>query len=104
MRKLIISGFDVYGYVTLTSDEDKNLDSQIADFVDRLQSVHPVFPLRTVPQRILEFTPTKGRVSLKQQKALEIQNEAAYLWQKELEKRFPKKVREKRIYEHKLIV
>lgn len=105
MRRLIVSGFDVYGYVTLTSDQDKNLDSQITDFVDRLQSeIHPMFPLRTIPQRILEFTPTKGRISVKQQKALEIQDEAVYLWQKELERRFPKKVRDKRIYEHKLIV
>ena len=105
MRRLIESGFDIYGYVTLTSDQDKNLDSHIADFVDRLQlEVHPMFPLRTIPQRILEFTPTKERIRVRQQKALEIQNEAVYLWQKEIERRFSIKVREKRIYEHKLIV
>lgn len=105
MRRLIVSGFDVYGYVTLTSDQDKNLDLQITEFVDRLHSeIHPIFPLRTIPQRILEFTPTKGRISVKQQKALEIQDEAVYLWQKELERRFSKEVRNKRIYEHKLIM
>lgn len=105
MRKLIESGFDVYGYVTLTSDTNKNINSQIARFVDRLQSdVHQIFPLRTVPQRILEFTPTKGRISTTQQKALEIQNEAVYFWQQELHKRFPKEVLKKRIYEHKLTV
>jgi uncharacterized Fe-S cluster-containing radical SAM superfamily protein len=105
MRKLIISGFDVYGYVTLTSDTNKNINSQIARFVDRLQSdVNPIFPLRTVPQRILEFTPTKGRISVAQQKALEIQNEAVYFWQLELNKRFSKDVLKMRIYEHKLIV
>jgi uncharacterized Fe-S cluster-containing radical SAM superfamily protein len=105
MRRLVESGFDVYGYITLTSDQDKNLQSQIADFVDQLQlEVHPLFPLRTIPQRILEFSPNKERIRVKQQKALEIQNEAAYLWQKEIERRFPIKVRDKRIYEHKLIV
>jgi len=105
MRRLVVSGFDVYGYVTLTSDQDKNLDSQITDFVDRLQlKVHPVFPLRTIPQRILEFTPTKGRISAKQQRALEIQDEVVYLWQRELERRFSDEVREKRIYEHTLIL
>jgi len=105
MRRLILSGFDVYGYVTLTSDSDKNLDSHITSFVDRLQNeVHPVFPLRTIPQRILEFTPTKERMSVKQQKALQIQDEAVCFWQKELEKRFPKEMRSKRVYEHKLIV
>jgi hypothetical protein len=103
MRRLIISGFDVYGYVTLTSDQNKNINSQIAGFVDRLQSdVHPVFPLRTVPQRIFEFTPTKGRIGVRQKKALEIQDEAVYFWQQELVKRFPKKVLEMRIYEHEL--
>jgi len=105
MRRLIVSGFDVYGYVTLTSDQDKDLDSKMADFVNRLQlEIHPMFPLRTIPQRILEFTPTKGRISVKQQKALKIQDEAVYHWQKELERRFPKKERDKRIYDHKLLV
>ncbi len=105
MRRLVDSGFDVYGYVTLTSDKEKNLKLQISDFIDRLQSeVHPVFPLRTIPQSIFEFTPTRQRMKTKQQKSLEIQNKAAFLWQEEIEKRFPRDVREKRIYEHKLIV
>ncbi len=105
MRRLVESGFDVYGYVTLTSDQERDLNLRIRDFIDRLQSeVHPVFPLRTIPQRILEFTPTRERIRAKHQKALEIQNEAVYLWQKEIERRFPIEVREKRIYEHKLIV
>ncbi|MFO7772631.1 MAG: hypothetical protein R6V59_01575 [Dehalococcoidia bacterium] len=105
MRRLVTSGFDVYGYVTLTSDSDRNLALQMTEFVDRLQSeIHPIFPLRTIPQRILEFTPTKGRMGDKHKKALEIQDQAAYLWQKELERRFPEEVRNKRIYEHKIII
>lgn len=105
MRRLVESGFDVYGYATFTSDQGKNLDSRMADFIDLLQSkVHPIFPLRTIPQRILEFSPTKERVKAEEQKALEIQNEAIQLWQKELEKRYPLKIRQKPIYEHKLIV
>ena len=104
MRKLVVFGFDVYGYVTLTSDQDRHLNCRIADFIDRLQSeVHPLFPLRTVPQRILKFTPNRERIRVKHQRALEIQNEAAYLWQKEIEKRYSLSMREKRIYEHKLI-
>ncbi len=105
MRRLIKSGFDVYGYVTLTSDKDKDLDSRIATFVNRLQAeVHPIFPLRTVPQQILEFTPTKERIGGSHRKALEIQNYAAYLWQKEIESRFSIEVRKKRIYQHELII
>ncbi len=105
MRRLIESGFDMYGYVTLTSDRNENLQSQISNFVDRIQSeVHPLFPLRTVPQRILEFTPTKRRIGGEQRKALEIQNEVVCLWQEELERRFSKEAREMRIFDHKLIV
>lgn len=103
MHRLIESGFDTYGYVTLTSDQDKNLQSLIRDFIDRLQlEVHPFFPLRTIPQRIIEFTPTRGRIRQKQRKALEIQDEAVYYWQKEIEKRFPKELRDKRIFEHNI--
>lgn len=105
MRRLVESGFDVYGYVTLTTDRDRNLDSLMADFVDRLQSeIHPLFPLRTIPQRIMEFTPTRRRTDARRQKALEIQDEAAYLWQEEINKRFPLDIRKKHIYEHKLVV
>jgi len=103
MRKLIESGFDVYGYVTLTSNKNDNISSLIADFIDKLQSeVHPLFPLRTIPQRILEFTPTQKRTNTEQQKALEIQNEAVNFWQQELNKRFSKDQLETRIYKHKL--
>ena len=105
MRRLVEAGFDVYGYVTLTSDQDKNLISRVTDFIDQLQSeVHPLFPLRTIPQRILEFTPTKTRIRPEHRKALEIQNEAVHMWQKEIERRFPLNMREKRIYEHKLTI
>lgn len=105
MRRLVEAGFDVYGYVTLTSDQDKNLISRVTDFIDQLQSeVHPLFPLRTIPQRILEFTPTKTRIRPEHRKALEIQNEAVHVWQKEIERRFPLNMREKRIYEHKLAI
>ena len=105
MRRLVEAGFDVYGYVTLTSDQDKNLISRMADFIDQLQSeVHPLFPLRTIPQRILEFTPTKTRIRPEHRKALEIQNETVHVWQKEIERRFPLNMREKRIYEHKLAI
>jgi hypothetical protein len=75
----------------------------MANFVDRLQSeVHPLFPLRTVPQRIFEFTPTKGRIEPRRRKALEIQNEAAGAWQQEMEKRFSQTLLSKPIYEHRL--
>jgi uncharacterized Fe-S cluster-containing radical SAM superfamily protein len=103
MKRLISWGFDVYGYVTLTSDSDANLEQQIADFVDRLQTqVDPIFPLRTFPLRIRVFTPTHPRVGDAQRRSLEVQEVAVALWLSELRKRFPEEIRTKSVYEHLL--
>jgi uncharacterized Fe-S cluster-containing radical SAM superfamily protein len=103
MRRLVEAGFDVYGYATFTSTTDKDLPKHMATFVDRLQSeVHPLFPLRTIPLQILEFTPTRTRMGPEHERAMMIQKEAARAWSDELERRFPKKVRDRRIFEHKL--
>jgi len=100
MRRLVDAGFDVYGYVTLTTDDDKNIAALVADFMDRLQSeVDPNFPLRTIPLRIFEFNPTKERMGLEHQQALEIQFDAVQAWTEELEKRFSTNLRELRITE-----
>jgi uncharacterized Fe-S cluster-containing radical SAM superfamily protein len=89
MKRLVDARFDVYGYVTFTSDSDKHLSAQMRDFVDRLQSeIHPLFPLRTVPLRIFEFTPTAPRTGAAQRQALKIQDQAAQAWSEELRGRF----------------
>ena len=104
MKRLVNAGFDVYGYATLTSDQDRPLVAKISEFVDRLQSeVHPLFPLRMVPLRIFEFTPTKERMRREHHRSLEIQMEAVSAWSEELERRFSPELREKRIFEHKLV-
>lgn len=104
MSRLVKAKFDIYGYATFTSDRDKGLPTKIADFVDRLQSeVHPVFPLRTIPLRVSEFTPTIGRMQSAHKRSLEIQKDAVCAWTEELDKRFPLETRQKRIFEHRLI-
>lgn len=104
MQRLVATGFDVYGYATFTSDQDKNLSTRMSDFVDRLQSqVHPLFPLRTVPLRISEYTPTKSRMRPEHRRALSIQNDAAAAWIEELNKRFPEDVRSRPIFEHSMV-
>lgn len=104
MKRLVDAGFDVYGYATFTSDHDQNLVAKMSDFVDRLQSeVHPLFPLRTVPLRIFEFTPTRGRMRPEHHRSLDIQLEAVSAWSEELERRFSAELRGKRIFEHELI-
>jgi hypothetical protein len=103
MKRLVSAGFDVYGYVTFTSDSDANLPRHMADFVDRLQAeVHPIFPLRTSPLQVRVFTPTHPRVGDTQRKSLEVQGEAVALWLAELQNRFPEEIRKKLIYEQRL--
>jgi uncharacterized Fe-S cluster-containing radical SAM superfamily protein len=103
MKRLVSAGFDVYGYVTFTSDSDTNLPRHMADFVDRLQAeVHPIFPLRTSPLKIGVFTPTHPRVGDAQRRSLEVQEEAVSLWLSELQKRFPAEIRTKPVYEQLL--
>jgi uncharacterized Fe-S cluster-containing radical SAM superfamily protein len=103
MSRLVKSGFDVYGYTTFTSDDDTGLQSKMAAFVDRLQSeIHPLFPLRTVPLRISEFTPTAGRMQSEHRRSLEVQNQAVDAWAEELARRFPVEIRQRRVFDHRL--
>ena len=100
MRRLVEAAFDVYGYVTFTTDDDHNIPALMSEFVDRLQSeVHPLFPLRTVPLRIYDFTPTKSRMKPKHNRAISIQSDAVQAWSEELEKRFPEAMRSQNITE-----
>jgi uncharacterized Fe-S cluster-containing radical SAM superfamily protein len=103
MRRLVRAGFDVYGYVTFTTDDDNQLKAKMTDFVDRLQEgVHPLFPLRTVPLRITAFTPTKDRIGRAQERAFSLQQDAVIAWSEELRKRFSSEQLRTRITEHKI--
>jgi hypothetical protein len=103
MKRLIDSGFDVYGYATFTSPTDSNLRRLMSNFVDLMQEqVHPLFPLRTVPLRITKFTPTRGRMNSSEERAIEIQMAAAAAWSEELDARFPGDIRSRPITEQTL--
>lgn len=85
-------GLDLYGYVTLTGDDLSTVADGVPAFLDRLQSLHPNLPLRVVPLRIEDFTPTKDRVAkmgdARFAVAGPVQNAAIAVWRAELEKRF----------------
>ncbi|MBS1852792.1 MAG: hypothetical protein JST79_17955 [Acidobacteria bacterium] len=92
MSRLVNAGFDVYGYATFTSPDGGMIHTKMADFVDRLQTeIHPNFPLRTVPLRILPFTPTRDRLGTLESRSLGIQTDAVIAWSEELRKRFSNK-------------
>ena len=103
MRRLVDTGLDMYAYVTLTANSDERIPQKISDFVTRLQEeVHPLFPLRTIPLPILEFTPTATRMGDEHHRSLLIQQEAVVAWNSELMQRFSVEMREERIYNHDL--
>ena len=45
-------GFDLYGYVTLTTPCLTNVKEKMQIFIDDLRYIHPLMPLRIVPLRI----------------------------------------------------
>lgn len=103
MKRLVDAKFDVYGYATFTSPNNENIVSKMKSFVDKLQNeVHELFPLRTVPLRIREFTPTKHRMSEIHYRSLEIQKEAMDIWTSEIQARYPKNLLGKKIFDHRL--
>jgi len=103
MKRLVETGFDVYGYTTFTTPTAGAIAEKMSEFVDRLQEqVHPNFPLRTVPLRIGEYTPTKARIGPAHARALELQEIAVEAWNFELSRRFSQEVRQKKVTEHRL--
>jgi uncharacterized Fe-S cluster-containing radical SAM superfamily protein len=103
MHRLVSAGFDVYGYATFTSVDGSHLGRKMTDFVDQLQErVHPLFPLRTIPLRIVPFTPTKDRMGTEQVRALDIQQDATIAWSEELRRRYSPLELNKRITEHNI--
>jgi hypothetical protein len=103
MRRLVDTGFDVYGYATFTTPNVTDICRKMSEFVDRLQEqVDPVFPLRTIPLYISQYTPTNARITSEQERAVDLQEIAVEAWNTEMSRRFTAEVRQKGITEHTL--
>src|SRR5437667_569254 len=62
LAKLVSTGFDQYGYITLTTPSVSNVRAKIAHLMDAIQrDVHPNFPLRIIPLRVGEFHANSSR-------------------------------------------
>lgn len=93
-QNLIDVGIDVYGYVTLTTPTPNQIEYRIARFLDKLQKVSPLLPLRVVPLEVQVFTPVKNRLTASRLEALDHQQRAVEAWNRELETRFSADLRE----------
>lgn len=88
-RRLLTVGLDQYAYITLTGPISSQLEDEMRVFVDRLQEIHPMLPLRTVPLKILNFDVVEMRLGDKScSEALETQSRAIECWKQELLDRF----------------
>jgi uncharacterized Fe-S cluster-containing radical SAM superfamily protein len=104
MKRLVDTGFDMYGYITLTTPNEEKIEEKISNFMDKIQQeIHPLFPLRIIPLQIFEFTPTKSRMKVEHYKSLELQRIAASAWDTEITKRFSQIDINKRIFEHNIL-
>lgn len=88
MKRLLDLGLDLYGYVTLTSPTAANVASEMARFVDALQALDPMLPLRIVPLEIKAFTPVGPRLTDTMRQSMQNQQLAVARWHVELEARF----------------
>lgn len=93
LGRLIGLGIDVYAYVTLTTPRTDGVGDEIARFVDRLQLIAPLLPLRVVPLEVQVFTPVRNRLSPARRASLAHQHDAVAAWMRELERRFPAELR-----------
>jgi uncharacterized Fe-S cluster-containing radical SAM superfamily protein len=88
------TGVDLFAYVTLTAPSTGSIEDAVPRFVDRLQSIHPNLPLRTVPLQVYPFKVVTQRVSSVRRLSTlgsipyDAQLRAVDVWVKELDKRF----------------
>lgn len=86
LGRLVKTGFDQYGYITLTALDISDVRDSIALLLDKIQEeIHPNFPLRIVPLRIFEFNANRDRYF---KEAERNQFYALDAWKLELENRF----------------
>jgi uncharacterized Fe-S cluster-containing radical SAM superfamily protein len=91
LSKLIRSGLDVYPFLTLTISQIDNIQEDVAHFMDLLQKIHPLLPLKTTPLEIKVYTPTRRRMNPQREQMLKNQYIALSFWLAELRKRFSEK-------------
>ena len=102
-ERLARLGIDLYAYVTMTALNADGIEEKMARFVDRLQSIDRLLPLRTVPLKIdASYAPVKGRIQSNQYPALVHQVDAVRCWAREIESRFTPAERSRPIWTNAL--
>jgi len=102
MKKILTLEIDVYAYVTLTTPNSTDLENKIARFMDRLQNIDRLLPLKTIPLEITLFSPVQPRMNQNTNSAMYNQHTAIKFWNKELDNRFSSHEKSSSICDFKL--
>lgn len=97
--KIRLERIDLYGYVTFTSPLNLNLGESIDKFFVKLSDIHDKLPLRVVPLKIIDYSPSSIRMSENHRFSLKYQHEVLKTWKKILEEKYTIKERMKKICE-----
>jgi len=92
-KRLLDINIDLYCYITLTANTDTKFEIVIPKFLDAVQAIDEMLPLRIVPLKIVEFTPVISRMNNIFVDMMKGQYLAIEVWIKELERRFTAKQR-----------
>lgn len=88
-KRLLEINLDLYCYITLTANTDTNFEMAVPKFLDAIQAIDEILPLRIVPLRIFDvFTPIASRMDDGFRDMLKGQYSAMKVWERELAKRF----------------
>jgi len=90
-HRLIETGFDLYGYITLTAETTTNFELAIPQFLDKLQDRNETFPLRVIPLEIKQYGPVIPRIRDPYENMIRGQYDAIKVWNTEMTKRFSQK-------------
>lgn len=88
LARLLRHGYDVYAYATFTSPPAHCTKARMSQFVDDLQRIHPLLPLRTIPLRVRSFSATAARIGADHEASIAEQQRAGEFWDQILTERF----------------
>ena len=80
-ERLYNYGFDLYGYVTLTTPTLYEAKNKIKEFIIRLQKINYNIPLRIIPLEIKNFSVTQTRLKKIYNEALSNQFHVYKIWE-----------------------
>jgi uncharacterized Fe-S cluster-containing radical SAM superfamily protein len=91
LGRYVALGLDLFSYVTLTGNDVTSVGVGVRDLMDRLCAIHQRLPLRTVPLKIVNYSPTALRTKPTADRfalADRVQSAAIEEWNSELNRRF----------------